>query len=201
MKRAKIKVATMPNADPFQMHLFAALAEKERKFIGERTKAALAAAKARGVKLGGYREGSLERRIAALKQTADDDARRVMGIVQPLREAGKVASANCRGTGETRHPNGARRRLDREASQLGARPVGEARFGDATGGGEDSRGCGTRARVADAAGVALVAPAPPARFIGRRGGGGFVGPLKDAGDHVFGGCMVQAAFIGRPTVR
>jgi DNA invertase Pin-like site-specific DNA recombinase len=89
MKRAKIKVATMPNADPFQMHLFAALAEKERQFIGERTKAALAAAKARGVKLGGYREGSLDRRIAALKQTADDDARRVQGIVQPLRDAGK----------------------------------------------------------------------------------------------------------------
>jgi DNA invertase Pin-like site-specific DNA recombinase len=89
MKRANIKVATMPNADPFQMHLFAALAEKERAFIGERTKAALAAAKARGVKLGGFREGSLERRITALKQTADDDARRVQGIVQPLRDAGK----------------------------------------------------------------------------------------------------------------
>ncbi|RRI02383.1 recombinase family protein [Mesorhizobium tamadayense] len=89
MKHANIKVATMPNADPFQMHLFAALAEKERKFIGERTKAALAAAKARGVKLGGYREGSLDGRIAALKQTADEDARRVMGIVQPLRQAGK----------------------------------------------------------------------------------------------------------------
>ena len=93
MKRANIKVATMPNADPFQMHLYAALAEKERKFIGERTKAALAAAKARGVKLGGYREGSLDQRIAALKQTADDDARRVMGIVQPLREAGKSLRA------------------------------------------------------------------------------------------------------------
>ncbi|TPI51709.1 MULTISPECIES: recombinase family protein [unclassified Mesorhizobium] len=89
MKRANIKVATMPNADPFQLHIYAALAEKERKFIGERTKAALAAAKARGVKLGGYREGSLDRRIAALKRTADDDARRVMGIVQPLRRAGK----------------------------------------------------------------------------------------------------------------
>jgi DNA invertase Pin-like site-specific DNA recombinase len=89
MKRVNIKVATMPNADPFQMHLFAALAEKERKFIGERTKAALAAAKARGVKLGGYREGSLDKRIAALKQAADDDARRVQGIVEPLRNAGK----------------------------------------------------------------------------------------------------------------
>jgi DNA invertase Pin-like site-specific DNA recombinase len=39
-------------ADPFVLHLFAALAEKERQLISERTKAGLAAAKARGVKLG-----------------------------------------------------------------------------------------------------------------------------------------------------
>jgi DNA invertase Pin-like site-specific DNA recombinase len=38
--------------DPFILHLFAALAEKERAMIATRTKAALAAAKARGVKLG-----------------------------------------------------------------------------------------------------------------------------------------------------
>ena len=42
-----------PDVDPFILHLFAALAEKERAMIGARTKAALAAAKARGVKLGG----------------------------------------------------------------------------------------------------------------------------------------------------
>ena len=39
-------------ADPFVLHLFAALAEKERQLISERTKAGLTAAKARGVKLG-----------------------------------------------------------------------------------------------------------------------------------------------------
>jgi DNA invertase Pin-like site-specific DNA recombinase len=38
--------------DPFMLHLFAALAEKERAMIGQRTKAALAALKARGVRLG-----------------------------------------------------------------------------------------------------------------------------------------------------
>jgi DNA invertase Pin-like site-specific DNA recombinase len=40
------------DVDPFILHLFAALAEKERSLIGVRTKAALAAAKARGVRLG-----------------------------------------------------------------------------------------------------------------------------------------------------
>src|ERR1700691_1225707 len=42
-----------PDVDPFVLHLFAALAEKERAMISARTKAALAAAKARGMKLGG----------------------------------------------------------------------------------------------------------------------------------------------------
>lgn len=45
-------VADMPNADRFQLHLFAALAEKEGETISQRTKAALAAAKARGTILG-----------------------------------------------------------------------------------------------------------------------------------------------------
>jgi len=39
-------------ADPFVLHIYAALAQQERKMISDRTKAGLAAAKARGVKLG-----------------------------------------------------------------------------------------------------------------------------------------------------
>lgn len=44
--------ADMPGAGRFMLHIMAAVAEHERQIIGERTKAALAAAKARGIKLG-----------------------------------------------------------------------------------------------------------------------------------------------------
>src|SRR3954453_14274469 len=40
------------DADPFMLHIYAALAEKERRLISARTKAALQAAKARGKRLG-----------------------------------------------------------------------------------------------------------------------------------------------------
>jgi DNA invertase Pin-like site-specific DNA recombinase len=62
------------DADPFMLHLYAALAEKERRLISERTKAALAAKKATGAKLGNPRNiagaGALGRQV----QTAAADA-------------------------------------------------------------------------------------------------------------------------------
>lgn len=87
-RKVAFRVASMPHADAFQLHIYSSLAEQERDFISKRTKAALAAAKARGVKLGGYREGSLDARNIAVQAQADRDAQRVIGIVRPLREGG-----------------------------------------------------------------------------------------------------------------
>jgi len=53
-----------PTATKFTIHILAAVAEHERDAISARTKAALAAAKANGKKLGNYR------RIAEAKQRA-----------------------------------------------------------------------------------------------------------------------------------
>jgi DNA invertase Pin-like site-specific DNA recombinase len=47
------------NVDPFMLHIYAALAEKERAMISERTKVALRAAKGRGVQLGNPNVGKM----------------------------------------------------------------------------------------------------------------------------------------------
>ena len=56
------------NVDPFMLHIHAAVAEQERRRISERTKDALAAKKAQGVKLGGLNAGGVAKRDAALER-------------------------------------------------------------------------------------------------------------------------------------
>lgn len=66
--KVRLRVATMPQADKFQLHIYAALAEQARDFISARTKAALRAAKARGKALGGLRDTTMKPRNAAIQQ-------------------------------------------------------------------------------------------------------------------------------------
>jgi DNA invertase Pin-like site-specific DNA recombinase len=62
-------------SDPFVLHLYAALAQKERSMISSRTKAGLAAAKARGTKLGMAARGKREiRRISVRGARANQEA-------------------------------------------------------------------------------------------------------------------------------
>jgi DNA invertase Pin-like site-specific DNA recombinase len=55
------------DTDPFMLHIYAALAEKERRLISERTKVALAAAKERGVQLGNPALAKANREAAAAR--------------------------------------------------------------------------------------------------------------------------------------
>ncbi len=90
--KLKLRVAQMPYANKFQLHIYAALAEQERDFISKRTKEALRAAKARGVKLGGLRDKTM-RRNEALIAKADREAEKVLKVIKPLRDAGQKLSA------------------------------------------------------------------------------------------------------------
>lgn len=84
-----------PQANRLTVHILAAVAEHERRMISERTAAALQAARARGVKLGGDR-GNLssvarkgaEASARARKATADKRAGDIAPLIRTLRCAG-----------------------------------------------------------------------------------------------------------------
>jgi len=78
-----------PDVDPFVLHLFAALAEKERALISTRTKQALAAAKARGVTLGNPKLHAARRSaVEAVTAEADRFAANVLPIIREAQRAG-----------------------------------------------------------------------------------------------------------------
>lgn len=69
--------------DPFILHMYAALSEKERRMISERTKAALQAKKQRGHLLGNRTNLELARKlgIQSNQQRADGFAQRLLGLI------------------------------------------------------------------------------------------------------------------------
>jgi DNA invertase Pin-like site-specific DNA recombinase len=80
------------DVDPFILRLFAALAEKERAMISARTKAALQAAKARGVKLGGPKLAKARKSaVASIKALADQHAANVLPVIREIRRAGATS--------------------------------------------------------------------------------------------------------------
>ena len=90
--KVRLRVATMPQADKFQLHIYAALAEQERDFISARTRAALKAAKARGTKLGGLRDTTMRRNVA-IQQKATSEAQKLLQTIGPMRDAGQTLEA------------------------------------------------------------------------------------------------------------
>jgi DNA invertase Pin-like site-specific DNA recombinase len=105
------------DADPFMLHLYAALAEKERRLISERTKAALAAKKASGVKLGNPTNAAQACAKGRQVQVdaAQEFARSLVPVIRALRSSGVTtlramsAALNQRGIRSSRggqwHPS------------------------------------------------------------------------------------------------
>lgn len=92
------------DVDPFMLHIYAALGEKERNLIAARTKAALAAKKAQGVRLGGPNLAKARRASkAVVVASADRHAANVVPIIRAVKKAGattlrEIADAlNARG--------------------------------------------------------------------------------------------------------
>src|SRR3954464_4012060 len=78
------------DADPFMLHLYAALAKKERSLIAERTKAALASKRANGARLGNPTNltyaGALGR--ATQVAAADEFVSGLLPVVLAIRQTG-----------------------------------------------------------------------------------------------------------------
>lgn len=88
------------DADPFMLHIYAALAEKERRLISDRTKAALQAAKDNGKRLG--RHGA-EKLAPSHRAKAVEQVKMVAPVIAEIRASGAsslreiAAGLNARG--------------------------------------------------------------------------------------------------------
>ena len=86
--KVKFVACDMPEANELTIHIMAAFAEHEAKRISQRTKDALAVAKARGVVLGRAGIFNLRPNIEARQRAADSFAEKLSPIFSGMRERG-----------------------------------------------------------------------------------------------------------------
>jgi DNA invertase Pin-like site-specific DNA recombinase len=96
------------NVDPFTLHIYAALAEQERRMISRRTKEALAAAKARGVKLGRQEIADANKAAAAAR---DADLAPILRELSDLSSRAAAEEIERRGLGKLSYQTISRARV------------------------------------------------------------------------------------------
>jgi DNA invertase Pin-like site-specific DNA recombinase len=95
LMRAGVKFVAvdLPEATDLTIHVMAAFAEHEAKRISQRTKDALAAAKAKGVPLGVAGPANLRRNIEQRQQEAKNFADKLRGLISGMRARGLTQRA------------------------------------------------------------------------------------------------------------
>ena len=88
--KVRFRIATNPTADELTIGIYAVMGMHERKEIGRRTRQALAAAKARGVRLGTTGSRNIKKANEAKVSAANSFALKIQPLVEPLREAGQT---------------------------------------------------------------------------------------------------------------
>ncbi|MDP1615433.1 MAG: recombinase family protein [Methylococcales bacterium] len=87
--------ADMPQANKVMLQMYSVMAEWERDQISARTKAALQAAKARGVILGAAGATNLKPNIEARQEAADEFANKLKSIITGMRGKGTSQRRIC----------------------------------------------------------------------------------------------------------